>query len=151
MQAERRAQVRVVPEDGYFLRCTSPSATGTPLNLSTRLTDISPAGAGLQTLAPLRPTARLDLSIILPGTMARFQARGIIRWSASREFGSTRSAVHYAGVRFEAVEETPGRATDWLGGAGGRPSGDPQRRHARFRPSVLEAFLVPRTWARRLG
>lgn len=150
MSSDRRNHVRVAPEDGYFLSCR-PAGAEAPLPVSTRLLDVSPGGAGLQTLAPLREAARLDLSIILPEWMARFRARGVVRWSASRTFGSTSATVHYAGIRFEAVEETPGRATDWLGGAGGRPAGDPQRRHARVRPLVVDALLEPRTWARRLG
>ena len=149
MSIERRCHVRVAPEEGYFLRCTVPIPSGPPVDLSTRLVDVSPGGVGLQTLAPVGENTSVDLSIILPGLMARFRARGVVRWSVTREYGATRAPVHYAGVRIEAVEEADGRATDWLGGAK-RSSRDPQRRHARFRPVLLEAGVLPRTLARRL-
>jgi hypothetical protein len=128
MTPERRRHPRCPPQSKYLLTCR-PS-------YSTRLIDVSPGGACVETSERLPLGTRLVLEIRVPGDPDRVRAEAVVAWAGERA----------AGLRFERVDEDAD-----LPDAPSRPPAEPRRRHKRFFPGRGDLALTPRTFWRALG
>jgi hypothetical protein len=137
MDSERRRHPRIAPQVGYFLSAVCTEYPDRPYSLSTRLLDISQSGARLETVGRLRERLPVQIDVRLPGEYARFRAWTSVAWSTS-----DRRDRHYAGLRFERVEEA---ADEPLPETSPKPAAEPRRRHKRYFPGRGDVTFAPRT------